>query len=968
MLFEKQDYQENCISNILQVLDYLENNAGEDKSALLKEGIRRLHAELEQQDGQKIPVKTLKDDLRLDILMETGTGKTFTYLKTMYEMNKRHGLNKFLIFVPRLAIRAGIVQNIELTADYFFQEYGKRLKRHIYGGKGGLGQVEDYIRNEGDFSVLILTSASIAGKNKGSRILSRRNENLFGAEAPLDAIGKLKPVVFIDEPHLLKGAEFISTYNSYFPNLLLLRFGATFPEAEESKLSNVVYTLDSISAFREYLVKRISVFTATDDNSAIKLYRSGNRQMPLRLQYFKNGIEYRTNIRHGQVISEITGDSAHDFHTIRFNKNTVICSDRQRELSSDSYEVSDDTMRDMIKETIKIHLEKEAGLFERGVKTLSLFFIPGIADFRGENPRVRTMFEAEYKKQRAAMMKRDISDSYRKYLGQDYDSEHKLRVHEGYFAGDKGTKDEKEAAGINTILHDKERLLSPEEPLRFIFSVWALQEGWDNPNIFTICKLASSSKDTSRRQQVGRGLRIAVDRNGRRQTLRHCRDSADGFYGINTLDVVVSSQEDQFIENIQNEIVGSSLTSDRLTRKALQALKLNASQISRFVVWLEDAKVITLDESGDEAWHIHQPIADFLTEHKADMPESITNMYDTLVKAFRASAQSPIINRNRQTDKVGIRSEKFKDFENLWRTITEQAELVYKNIDAEQLIKDVKASFDSESVPAIERKIEKRTYDHHKNRILFERQTTMGESGDFDTAAYTRFIKDFANRETLPFPFCLKLFGALERKKVAGNPKRAYEIVAEAVKDCIHRNVTESVDYEFKGEIAIGTRSLFYEDEQCQQPKKEIEAARIGRYTDNEVSEPQAAYLYDRIVFDSAIERDIVKDDPEQANGSKVVVFAKLPRLSIPTPYKSYSPDFAYYIQTGAGKKLFLVVESKGYDKESDIPEGEQVKIQYGKRFFDALSQKEANATVVFKSRINRQELFELLHNIGAGR
>ena len=961
MLFERQEYQERCVGNILSVLERLEDDEGRDKSALLKEAVGRLHA------SQDIPVKVVKDDLRLDILMETGTGKTFTYLKAMYEMNRHYGLSKFLLFVPRLAIRAGVIQNIDLTSGYFFQEYGKRIKKHIYGDKSGLNQVEDYIRNEGEFSVLILTSASITGKTKRSRILTRYNENLFGAESPLSAIKKLNPVIFIDEPHLLKGEGFTAVYNEYFSDSLLLRFGATFPREEENKLSNVAYTLDSITAFRDYLVKRISVSTVADANSAVKFYRSGRRDLPLAVHYFKNGIERKTEIKHGQNIAAITGDKAHNFYSIRVKNGKVVCNDRERELSSESYEISDATMREMIRETITIHFEKEQALFQRGIKTLSLFFIPGIADFRGDNPRVKRIFEEEYKKRRAAVMRKELPDSYRAYLKRDYDQDGALRVHEGYFAGDKGTKEEKENEGIKIILHDKERLLSTREPLRFIFSVWALQEGWDNPNIFTLCKLASSGKETTRRQQVGRGLRLAVDDRGRRQTIKHCRDNESGFYGINTLDVVVSGQEDRFIENIQNEIIGGSLTSARLTRMALQALKLNASQISHFIVWLETAKVISLDEGGEEAWHIHQPVVDFLVEHEADMPENIRDQHGMLVEAFRKSIQPPVASRNRTTDKVGVRGDKFKEFETLWRAITNKAEIVYRNIDEETLIAAVKASFDREPIPPIERKIETKTYDHQKNQVVFKKQRSLGAAAALDAVRYSQFIADFANRETLPFPFCLRLFNALERSKVAANPKRASELVAEAVKEHIHRNVVESVDYEFKGEIAIDARGVFYEDATLKKPKKQIEAARIGKYTDT-VAEPKSGYLYDKIVYDSSIERDIVRDDPERIDGDKIVVFAKLPRISIPTPYKSYSPDFAYYIRNQAGKKLFLVVEAKGYGKESDIPEEEAKKIQYGRRFFEALSRTETNAQVVFKNRINKQELSQLLREIGENR
>ncbi len=219
MLFERQQYQEDCVHNILSVLRVTNGQCHVSRDKL---------REVQDRDG--IPARKMVNARRLDVLMETGTGKTFTYLKTMYEMNRRFGINKFVVFVPRIAIRAVVVQNIVLTADYFFQEYGKRIKKHKYGDKGGLGQVFDYIRNENEFSVLILTSSSITSRNKADRILTSRNEGLpFSQKSPLNAIAELNPVVFIDEPHLLKGAGFVESYRQHFTHSLRIRFGATFP-------------------------------------------------------------------------------------------------------------------------------------------------------------------------------------------------------------------------------------------------------------------------------------------------------------------------------------------------------------------------------------------------------------------------------------------------------------------------------------------------------------------------------------------------------------------------------------------------------------------------------------------------------------------------------------------------------------------------------------------------------------------
>ncbi len=959
MLFERQEYQENCVSNIIEVLDSSDNLS--DFSSL-QENVKKIQQE------KNINVKNISDEPRLDILMETGTGKTFTYLKTMYEMNKRYGINKFVIFVPRIAIRAGIVQNIDLTADYFFQEYGKRIKKHTYGGKSGLNQVDDYIRNDREFSVLILTSASILAKNKTDRHLTNpQDAQLYNMQSPLEVIKELGPVVFIDEPHLLKGEKFSTTYKKYFSNSLLLRFGATFPDEEENKLSNVVYALDSIHAFRDNLVKKISVTTIIDHASSIKFHHSKNKLKPIKISYFKNGVEYNSNIATEDNISTVTGDKNHDFHVIRKKGDEIFLSNNERRnMSSSTYTLTDNTIREMIKKTINLHFEKEERLFLQGTKTLSLFFIPTVADFRGENPRIKKMFEDEYKKQYRKILVKSIDPAYREYLKKDYNANGALSVHEGYFSGDKGSKDTKESYGVNLILNDKPKLLSTKEPLRFIFSVWALQEGWDNPNIFTLCKLASTDKEIKRKQQVGRGLRLAVDNSGQRWTIRRCQDSEDIFYRVNELDVVVPGHEQNFIEGLQNEIIGSSITSNILTREALIDLGLSGSQANRFIIFLEDNDVVSATDRTD-MYNIHTPINDFLEKNRDILPQELVEKYNALLEEFRHVNYFSINNKNSPLDKIGIRIEKFKEFEALWKTITSKAKIVYKSIDDNELIKSIKIAFDKEKIRPLEMKVVKKTYDHTTNQITHDSEVCLGDVVFFEIDGYAKFITDFSCRENLPLSFCRKMFNTLDKNKIKNNPRKAYDLLSEIVKQEIHNNIIQSIGYEFDGNIMINARNsrdIFYYDQAHTKPKIKIESTKIGKYPSKDHI-PDRHYLYDKLMFDSKIELEVMTDDPREINeDSKVTVFAKLPKINIPTPYKSYNPDFAYYIQNKSGKKLFLVVETKGYNREVDIPDDEKRKIKYAEKFFEALNKQTKIAEVVYKKRINRDELSQLLSDI----
>ena len=962
MLFEKQQYQQDCVSNIIDVLKETENLTD---FTCLQTSKQQLH------ESQDIPIKEISDIPRLDVLMETGTGKTFTYIQTMYQLNKEYRINKFIIFVPRLAIREGVIQNIKLTSDYFYQLYGKRLKFSTYqGDKSGMSAISDYIRNKDELSVLVLTSSSIAiAENKRTqRVLTRRHETIGQTDkSPLDSIAKLNPIIFIDEPHLLKGGEFTNIYNEHFNKSLCIRFGATFPEQEQHKLSNVVYVLDSLSAFREYLVKKIRVTTiVNNEDTGIRFLTTDKNRV--KISYFKENIEYSKWVGQNTDLGALTGNS--NYNTISITKITAtkihLSNYTAQEIAKDNYTLDNEAIRAMIKRTIEIHFAKEQALFKEGIKTLSLFFIPNISDFRGENPRIKNIFEEEYKEQRQVILQEDLNPEYKAYLEQDYDDTGNLRVHDGYFSGDRGSNDEKEAQGVNLILKDKESLLSTRTPLRFIFSVWALQEGWDNPNIFNICKLASSNKETSRRQQVGRGLRLAVNQNGKRQTIKHCGDNDIQFYNINMLDVIVSGQETNFIENIQNEINSNSYTfaGDVLTNDILKMHHFDERTINRLLPYLEDKNIIKFSEDED-CYHIQSPIADFLKNNLDSFPEAIKDKYDMIVQFFVKAQKPPVENANKSRAKVSIRSNKFKDFENLWHEITRKAKITYHGIDETPLIEAITKQFNKETINPIKVISKTQIYNHVTNEIENKNIETLGNVDFFKHKnAYGNMIKEFADAQKLPLSFTLNLFKQLDKDKIKNNPKYAVNLLEKITKDIIHSNIIQNVGYQFESDIKIGnkSRSIFYDD--MGKPLAEIEANKLGRYI-SETSPPNH-YLYDKIIYDSTIEETVVKVDPENIDNQKITVFAKLPFISIPTPYKNYNPDFAYYIESNKGKKLFLIVETKGYNSEADIPADEKMKINYAIKFFERLNEINHIQTV-FKKRINKQELHQLLQEVGSG-
>ena len=498
MIFEKQDYQQDCINNIINLLkdfDFKKHDANN-----LKEVFNNFLKD-------KVSAFGLSDKLNIDILMETGTGKTFTYLNLIFEINKIYKQNKFIIFVPRKAILESVKQNIKLTKDYFYNQYKKHLKTYVYSDIKSLSAiVNHYIKNKEELSVLILTNSSI---DKSANILNRNSESLFNTQSIFENIAELKPISIIDEPHLLKGEAFSKYFNKI--KTLYFRFGATFPKDSDFSLSNVAYCLDSISAFRNYLVKQIRVHTIGRDNQSPFLLSTNTKIKQAIFSYFNFGIEKQTKI----YIGEDLGKLDLRFKGISLNKisqDKVYLSSGEIIEKQKTYKLENNEITNLLNKAIDLHFEKEEKLFKDNIKALSLFFIPNIEDFRGEKPFIKEEFERLYKQKRAKILKQDLSKEYRDYLEKDFDKDFNLKVHEGYFSGDIKNKEDREADGVKMILQEKEKLLSFDYPLRFIFSVWALQEGWDNPNIFTLTKIASSSSDTSRHQQVGRGLRICVNK------------------------------------------------------------------------------------------------------------------------------------------------------------------------------------------------------------------------------------------------------------------------------------------------------------------------------------------------------------------------------------------------------------------------------------------------------------------------
>ncbi|EAJ0788050.1 DEAD/DEAH box helicase, partial [Campylobacter jejuni] len=894
------------------------------------------------------------DKLNLDILMETGTGKTFTYLNLIFELHKIYKQNKFIIFVPRKAILESVRQNIELTKTYFYSEYQKYLKAYYYSdSKSQNAIINHYISNKNELSILVLTNSAI---DKKANLLNQQNENLFNLKSVFENIIDLKPISIIDEPHLLKGKAF----NEYFSkiNSLYFRFGATFPKEKDYELSNMIYCLDSISAFKEYLVKQVKVHTLgiNTNNIFLKVYKNKKAIFT----YTLNGIEREETIKlqdsfsllNNAILTQVKDNKAY------FSNEAII-------EKKESYVLNNDEIKELLKKAIDLHFEKEEKLFKKGIKALSLFFIPNITDFRGENPFIKNTFEELYKEKRKEILKLNLDVRYKEYLEKDFDEAGNLRVHQGYFSGDKGSPDEKEANGVKLILEEKEKLLSFDTSLRFIFSVWALQEGWDNPNIFTLTKLSNSSSQISIHQQVGRGLRLCVNDKGKRITHNYLDFDDNQFYDINYLDILVSAREVDYIENLQKEVLDSSFRFDSQTleKNFLENL-LNVDLASDLIYLLKKSKLISFNEEQNN-YKILSPIYESIKDNE-EFKELLGDKFDKFLNIFKENSNNThkqIIDAKNQDNKVKIRTHLAKDFKELWEKINKKAQIIYQNINEQNIIDEVILAFNALNIEKERVYYERKLFDAKQNSIITEEIKTLEEI-DYKKSLYQEIqnlLLNFSKDEKFPLVFLLKIYEKLDKTKFENSPKKAFNSLKNIIKDKIHHSLLHSINYEFSLHAFSNSYENLIENGEF---KESIAMQKLGRYKDDE--EPAKNYLYESVIYDSNIEKEIIKENHEIIETKTIKVFAKLPKLSIPTPYKNYEPDFAYFLEDQKGKKIFFVCESKGYDKESDIALNERKKIDYARVFFQKLDKnlKDENIKIIFNTRINKQKLIHCINEV----
>lgn len=971
--FDRLDYQEKAVASISDVFKNISFKAGEDgksnPSFDLQIAKKTLVENIEAvRENNKVDIGdvTVKDELVIDTLMETGTGKTFTFLESIYRLNRDYKIAKFIILVPSNPIRQGTLKNIQITKEFFEKEYGKKISVFNYSEK----TVENYINaTDQNISVLVTTYQSF---NRANNKINKRGveHSLIGrAKSYMEAISCLRPAIIIDEPHRFEGKQ-TAKYLKDFKPLFTLRFGATYKDEE---YKNLIYTLDSIDAFSQGLVKAITVDTVGNENvdshtiSYQKVTGANQKDYEATIAYKDiNEKNQKVKLKKGGNLGVATGISYLNGYIVeKITKSEVIFVNGISLTlgEEESYGVLFDVMQTQIVDTaIKNHFEREEDLFKHGIKALCLFFIDRVDKYLlddGGNGELANTFEKLYLKNLEGILnKEDLDDDYKKYLLKTKDNLKGL--HSGYFAKSKSLKDEEEA--IDLILNKKEELLSFDSDLRFIFSQWALQEGWDNPNVMTLCKLAPSNSKISKLQQIGRGLRLAVNQEGKRIT----KDEND-FDFINELFVVVPSTESDFVSSIQNEISDHSLKQISKVFDENVMVENGIAQTCRAAVkLLDELEKLSFIEINDEDMSEiiiskEQYVQNISVLEGLDIKgcdtQKLKDYFDgffTTVSRVKSKSRSKL-----SSNKIKIDKAKFKQFKSLWNTLNYDAVVKY-DINTQDLIdkavskinKDFKISGQDIIIKRDSHIEDESKHDSEKDTVEVKAQSIF---------TIYEFIKTLSNNTKLSMKTIATILGSIDKKKfklIPLNENLSLRKIEEQLVSAIYETIINKISYDIK-EIKTSNTSL---TDKKGNLKAFINAGSLGvdKYKIKKPSiKAKSIYDEDFMEVDSKIEKTTI----DESDDKKITVFAKLPKVNIPTAHgRHYNPDFGYVIKEGNQKELYFIVETKGYDRFDDISFKERLQIESAKAFFKQLKLQGIN--VEYRTKLNSPELSQMISDI----
>ncbi|WRB89843.1 type III restriction-modification system endonuclease [Helicobacter pylori] len=963
--FKRLDYQEKCLNQILGVFKGIDLREPENDAQrisnpvfeieaikdLLLENIENLRSKQKITQGSV----GIEKSLNCDILMETGTGKTFCFLECVYALHQNYHLSKFIVLTPSNAIKLGVLKSIEITREFFKSEYSNT---HLESYE----DIERFIlASNHKCCVLVMTFSAFNSEKNTINKSCIENTNLFnGATSYMQALASICPVVIMDEPHRFLGDK-TKKYLEQLNALITLRFGATFKD----DYNNLIYALDSKKAFDCALVKSISVASVGESNeyflelkgvvktqkdyeAAINYTNLENKTQSVKVKKHDNlGALTQISALEDYIVENITKNE------VRFLNGFNLLLDQKEPFSH----LLEGEQEVMLKEAIKSHFEREEGLFKKGIKALCMVFISGVNSYLSENEKpakLALLFEKLYQQKLEEVLKKDdLDENYRAYLERTKDNIQK--VHGGYFA--KSKKDSDEAQVIALILKEKEKLLSFESDLRFIFSQWALQEGWDNPNVMTICKLAPSHSHITKLQQIGRGLRLAVNDKGERITKEH----AD-FDFVNELVVIVPQVEGDFVGAIQQEISEHSLIKQAFSAEELE--KIGVVKKGYYGVLLETLEGLGFGEkTDDENFKLTLNQNEFL-EKEPELEKLKDEKYLNLekLKDFlkdRLIGNSRVRNKNeRKSEKIKINKENFKKFETLWEGLNHQARIAYA-IDSESLIDEIVKNIDSSF--NVKSKIVSVTTHKKVETMGNNAKTEIFEQKSACVWSLHEFISTLSNKVKLSFKSVAKVLENIDENKfdlIKKNEQESLRRLEELFLEIIYQNIKDKISYQMR-ETTIKNRKndAFYDEKG--EIREFLDGSLVGDKYEIKNSSAQEKCLYENFM---QVESEIEKDTIEESNDTKIIVFGKLPRVKIPIGLnQTYSPDFGYVVENN-DKKVLLVVETKGVENESELREEEKRKISTAKKFFEALKKQGVN--IEYKTKIKEDQLSALINEV----
>ncbi len=877
-----------------------------------------------------------------DIHMETGTGKTYTYTKSIFEMNKKLCIFKFIVVVPSLAIKAGTVSFLKSksTKDHFRGLYGKDMNVHVFDSNENQGKknympssISDFVRSNNmskNIQILVINSGMITSKT----ITKRFDINLFDKyNTPLDGIKACKPITIIDEPHRFqdnKTFKGLLKFNSQF----IVRYGATF---KDKKYENLLYSLNSIKAFNQGLVKGITThIPAYKDGENVYITLRDMTDNEVTFELNDNGKKSKVKLIEGQSLANIHNAIEH-LEIEKVSKTKIVLSDglemkKGDKINPHSYSGTVQTI--MLKETIKKHFEIEKDLLTRDVKIkpLTLFFIDDIESYRDTKTlaiEVESLIKGEVEK----LLKNETNEFYKTYLQKTLDN--LSESHGGYFSKDNSLKDEKIEKEINEIIHDKEALLDTDNIRRFIFSKWTLKEGWDNPNVFQICKLRTSGSETSKLQEVGRGLRIPVN-----EYMERVKD--ENFH----LHYYVDFTERDFVANLQQEI-----NSDVL-------VKYNEDK-------LEDALISKICK--DYSLTIKELIKKLLIENIIDINEKGEYQFDnqgfSLLKelyplSFEKLNKNIVRSEDQKDQKVSIRKENYKLLESLWENLNRKVILEYKFKSEDHVYSMLYDCLEEEKL--YENQFVMNEYVMESNNdsvIIRENQSIYSSNVSITNLKYSEFIKELSSKINVNINTIHKVFFDLKKNNVLDiNNYLNYEtirIIVGLYKTYLIENVHDKFEVKFN-EVNNKIHPTAFTNSDGS-VKDNLKAENVGVNYSKGLTDDK--YLFEELFYDSELEKENIQNKIEQ-----VIVFTKIPKNSIKIPFvfgTSYSPDFAYVIEYENGQKeLNLIIETKGKE-EQDLSSVEENKISLAEKLFA-----NADYNVKFKKQLSNKKIVDIIKEV----